>query len=125
MKELRELIQSKLEEATDIDVVYENFDDVIEKGITRFSYKLYTNYVGSDYDKNYTYRVNILGFLERVRDDEENTLEILDEATKELINKMKELNIKSSFEDVSVNDNFRKIQIQGEVMFNELNNGLI
>ena len=66
----------------------------------------------------------MLGFIERIQDDEENTLEIIDIKSKELENKMKDLNMKSSFTDVSVIDRIKKIQVQAEVSYNEINNGL-
>lgn len=124
MNKLRELLQSKFEEIQDLEVSTELTDEVLEKGKTYFTYSLYKNYAGSDTDKNYTYRINLLGFIERIQDDEENTLEIVDKITTKLENKMKELNMKTSFTDVSVIDGIRKIQVQAEVSYNELNNGL-
>lgn len=124
MNKLRELLQSKFEEIQDLEVSTELTDEVLEKGKTYFSYSLYKNYAGSDTDKNYTYRINLLGFIERLKDDEENTLEIVDNISTELEKKMKKLNMKSSFTDVSVIDGIRKIQVQADVMYNEINNGL-
>lgn len=124
MNKLRELLQSKFEEIQNLEVSTELTDDVLEKGKTYFAYTLYKNYAGSDTSGNYTYRVNLVGFIERIQDDEENTLEIVDKITTKLENKMKELNMKSNFTDVSVIDGIRKIQVQAEVSYNELNNGL-
>ena len=121
MNELRDLFQSKFEEIQDLEVCPDITDDVLVKGKTYFTFKLYT---GSDTDKNYTYRINLLGFIERIQDDEENTLEIVDIIGNKLENKMKELNMKSSFDDVSVVDGIRKIQVQAEVSYNEINNSL-
>lgn len=124
MNELRDLFQSKFEEIQDLEVCPDITDDVLVKGKTYFTFKLYKNYTGSDTDKNYTYRINLLGFIERIQDDEENTLEIVDIIGNKLENKMKELNMKSSFDDVSVVDGIRKIQVQAEVSYNEINNSL-
>lgn len=124
MNKLRDLFQSKFEEIQDLEVSAEISDDILEKGRTYFTYKLYKNYINSDTDQNHTYRINLLGFIERLQDDEENTLEIVDNKSNELENKMKELNMKSSFEDVSIIDGIRKIQVQAEVSYNEINNSL-
>ena len=124
MNKLRDLFQSKFEEIQDLEVAPNITDDVLEKGKTYFTYKLYKVYINSDTDQNYTYRINLLGFIERLQDDEENTLEIVDIVSNKLENKMKELNMKSSFDDVSASDRIRKIQVQAEVSYNEINNSL-
>lgn len=125
MNELRKLFQSKFEEIDDLEVIPNLDENVLEKGKTYFTYKLYKNYVNSDFEKNFTYRINLLGFIERIQDDEENGLEIIDKISYQLENKMKELNLKSSFDDVSVVDNIKKIQVQADVLYNEINNSLV
>lgn len=124
MNKLRKLFQSKFEEIQELEINPDITDDVLEKGKTYFTYKLYKHYAGSDTGQNYTYRINLLGFIERLQDDEENTLEIVDNKSYELENKMKELNMRSSFDDVTVGDRIRKIQVQAEVSYNEINNSL-
>lgn len=125
MNELRSLIQSKLEEIQDIEVSAELPDDVIESGKTYFSYTLNRYYDNSDTDKNFVYRVTIDGFIKRKNDSEENTLEIIDNAQDEIESKLKELNIKTDFQDVSVLDNIRKTRVSGRVRYYELTKGLI
>lgn len=125
MDKLRTLIQSKLEEIQDIEVTPEIPDDLLEKDTTYFSFTLQSNYSGADTGKNYTYRVNLTGYVKRLQNDTENTLKIVDDATVEIKEKLKELNIHTSFNDVSVIDGIRKIQVRGECMYNEINNGLI
>ena len=125
MNELRSLIQSKLEEIQDIEVSAELPDDVIEKGKTYFSYSLNRYYDGSDTDKNFIYRVTLDGFIKRKNDTEENTLEIIDNAQSEIEEKLKELNIKTDFQDVTVLDNVRKTRVSGRVRYYELNKGLL
>lgn len=125
MDELRTLIQTKLEEIQDIETTPEIPDDILEKDTTYFSYTLQSNYNGSDTSQNYTYRVNLLGYVKRLQNDTENTLKIVDDATTEIKNKLKELNIHTSFNDVSVIDGIRKIQVRGECMYNEINKGLV
>lgn len=124
MNELRSLIQQKLEEIQDIEVSAEVPDDVIEDGKTYFSFSLQNNYQNSDYDKNFTYRLSLDGFIKRKNSTEENTLELVDKAQDEIKNKLKELNITTSFQDVSVLDTIRKVRVSGSVQYNELNNGL-
>lgn len=125
MNKLRELLQSKLEEIQDLEVTSEIPDDVLEKGKTYFSYNLQKTYDSSDTEGNYTYRVDLTGFIKRLQDDEENTLEIVSNIADSIEDKLKELNMKSSFVDVSILDGIRKIQVTGEVMFNEINNRLV
>lgn len=125
MNKLRELLQSKLEEIQDLEVTSEIPDDVLEKGKTYFSYSLQKSYTSSDMEKNYTYRVNLIGFIKRLQNDEENTLEIVSDIADEIEEKLKDINFKSSFDDVSILDGIRKIQVTGEVMYNEINNTLV
>lgn len=125
MDKLRNIIQAKLEEIDDIETSIEVPDDLLVKGITYFSYSLYRNYQDSDYDKNYTYQVTLIGYIKRMQDDTEDTLKIVDKAQEEIKNKLKELNVKTSFQDVSVIDNIRKINVNGTVIYNEINYKLI
>lgn len=125
MDELRNIIQDKLEEIKDITTSIEVPDDLLVKGTTYFSYSLYRNYQDSDFDKNYTYRVTLIGYIKRVQDDTEDTLKIVDKAQEEIKDKLKEINIKTSFQDVSNMDNIRKINVNGTAIYNEINYKLI
>ena len=125
MDKLRETIQAKLEEIEDIEVSVEVPDDLLVKGTTYFSYSLYNNFQDSDFDKNYTYQVTLIGYIKRVQDDTEDTLKIVDKAQEEIKNKLKELNIKTSFQDVSIIDSIRKINVNGTVIYNEINYKLV
>ena len=125
MDELRSLIQSKLEEIQDLETTPEIPDDILEKGKTYFSYSATRTYNGADTGQNYTYRVNILGYIKRLQDDAENTLKIVDDMSDEIKEKLKELNIQTDFYDVSVIDGIRKIQVRGSCIYNEINNGLL
>ena len=125
MNEMRTLIQSKLEEIQDLEVTPEIPDDLLEKNMTYFSYSIQKSYNGADTDKNYTYRINLLGYIKRLQNDQENTLEIVDNIADEIKNKLKELNIHTDFYDVSVIDGIRKIQVRGECIYNEINNGIV
>ena len=125
MDKLRKIIQAKLEEIDDIETSIEVPDDLLVKGITYFSYSLYNNFQDSDFDKNYTYQVTLIGYIKRMQDDTEDTLKIVDKAQEEIKNKLKELNIKTSFQDVSIIDSIRKINVNGTVIYNEINYKLV
>jgi hypothetical protein len=125
MDELRSLIQTKLEEIQDIEVSAEVPDEVIEIDKTYFSFTLDKNYFNSDFDKNFTYTINLNGILKRKSNGEENTLKILDDAQDKVENALKELNIKTTFQDVSVLDNIKKTRVSGKVRYNEINKGLL
>lgn len=124
MNEIRELIQAKLDELEDIEIGPETPDDILEKGKTYFSYKLRKNFVSSDFEKNHTYRINLNGYLKRLNDSTENTLMIIDEAQDKIANKLKEINFKCSYDDISLFDNVRKVSITGDIVYNEINKGI-
>ena len=125
MNELRNLVQARLEEIQNLEVTTEIPDDLLESNTTYFSYTLQKTYFGADTGQNYTYRVNLLGYIKRLQNDTENTLEIVDNIAEQIKEKLKELNIHTSFNDVTVIDGIRKIQVSGECMYNEINKGLI
>ena len=122
---MREDIQSLLTEINDLQVSTEIPDEILEENKTYFSYTLQEDYQDSDYDNNYTYRVSLIGYLKRKKDNTENTLEILDNKAKEIINKFKEFNFKCSYKDESALDYIKKIKITGYSAYNEINNKLV
>jgi hypothetical protein len=124
MNKLRDLIQAKLEEIQNLEVTSEIPDSMLEEDTTYFSYNLQKTYISSDHDKNYTYRINLTGYIKRLENPEENTLEITDKIADEIENKLKELNIKSSYIDITVTDGIRKKQVTGETIYNEIDNRL-
>lgn len=125
MDELRSLIQQKLEEIQEIEVSAELPDEIIENNKTYFSYTLSRYYDNSDMDKNFIYRVTLNGFIKRKNNTEENTLEIIDNAQDLIASKLKELNIKCDFQDVSVLDNIRKVRTSGSFRYYELTKGIV
>lgn len=125
MDELRSLIQQKLEEIQEIEVSAELPDEIIENNKTYFSYTLSRYYDNSDMDKNFIYRVTLNGFIKRKNNTEENTLEIIDNAQDLIASKLKELNIKCDFQDVSVLDNIRKVRTSGSFKYYELTKGIV
>lgn len=125
MDKLRSLIQAKLEEIQDIEVSAELPDDVIEDGKTYFSYSLQRTSINSDTDRNFTYKVNLNGIIKRKNNSTENTLQIIDNAQDEIEEKLKEINIMTDFNDVSVLDSIKKTSVTGRVKYNEINKGLL
>ena len=122
---MRETIQQKLEELTNIEISTEIPDDMLEELKTYFSFTFTNPYLNSDFDNNYTYEVNVTGFVKRLIRSDENTLQIVDKATDDIISKLKELNIRCSSQDVSIENNVQKIKITGLGRFNEINNKLV
>ena len=122
---MRETIQNKLNELEDVECGEMIADDIIEDNVTYFGYQLTRIYINNDFDKNCTYRVNITGFVTRRILADENTTEVVDEATDNIIDKLKELNFKCNFEDISIENNIRKSRITGYVDYNEINNSLL
>lgn len=121
---MREDLQDLLNEIQDLQVSTEIPDEILEEGKTYFSFTLQEDYQNGDYDNNYTYRVSVIGFLKRKKDNTENTLEILDNKAKEIIDKFKEFNFKCSYRDESALDYIKKIRITGYATYNEINNKL-
>ena len=122
---LRETIQNKLEELEDIVVSTELPDEMLEENVLYFSYLLQENFINSDFDNNYTYRVSLTGYIKIKSSLEIDSLKLVDNAQMQIRNKLKDLNIKTSYDDVSINDTIRKIRVNGYATYNDLNNGLI
>lgn len=121
---MRTLIQSRLNEINSVDSGEMVSDDIVENNITYFGYQIQKNYIDSDMSRNDTYKVTITGYVIRRIKPNENTTEIVDEATDEVINKLKELNFKCNSQDVSISNNIRKTRIDGYTQYNEINNKL-
>lgn len=122
---MRTDIQSLLDELENIEIGPEVADDVIEGYTTYFSFSLTENNLGSDTDKNYTYRVNLIGYVKRLVKSDENTLQIVDNAVEDIISKLKEFNIACSYSDVSALDSIIKVRISGTATYNQINNRLV
>ncbi len=122
MNELRNLIQSKFNEIQNVECIDSISDDIIEIGKTYFSYELQEDNIGSDMDNNYTMKISITGKIMRKNDSKENTLEIIDLALAEIKTKLKDLNFKYSYKDITLENGIRKILVTGEAKYNEINN---
>lgn len=122
---MREYIQSKLNELSNIEIGPFIPDGMIENKTTYFGYQLQEDYQSNDMDKNEHIRMSIIGFVIRKVSTDEDTLQIIDTASKQIKEKLKELNFKVSSKDVTLTDDIRKIQVTGYVYYNEINNKLI
>lgn len=109
---MRDDVQKKLNE-TSIECGNFRSDEVLERDETYFGYQLTNNFVNSDIDSTYEMSLAINGYVARLEDATENTLEIIDKATKEIIDKLKELGFRTTYEDVSIDNGVRKIHITG------------
>ena len=124
MNDIRTYIQSKFDEINGVDCGVPIPDLVVEDGKTYFGYELQEDFINSDCDSNYTMQISIIGRIVRKEDATENTLQIVDEALEKIKEKLKEMNFKYSYKDITL-DEFRKIQVTGNVFYNELNKKLI
>lgn len=121
MDAIRKIIQSKLNEIPDVSCGAPIPDGMIEEGTTYFGYELEEVHQGGDLDANYTMEIHLTGRLVRQENKEVNTLEIMDNALEEIKAKLKSLNFKYSYRDVSFQDGIRKYQVNANVRYNQLN----
>lgn len=112
---MRKDIQAKLNE-TSIDCGPFKADDILEDNETYFGYQVNNNYVDTDADSTYDMRANIIGYVSRLEKQTENTLEIVDNAVLEIVNKLKELGFRTTYNDVSLDNGIRKVQITGNAV---------
>ena len=122
---LRQFIQAKLEELDDIEVGTELPDEMLVEDKVYFSYLLNNNNIDNDFDRNGTYNVSIIGYLKLKSSPEIDSLDVIDKAQIELKNKLKEINFSVSYNDVSIIDDIRKIQVRANAKYNDINNGII
>lgn len=125
LEQLRILVQTKLNELDDVNSGVPIPDGMVEDGETYFGYELQETWGGSDLNKNYTMTVSLTGRLVRKDNEEENTLSILDNALSGIKEKLKELNFKYSYNDISLQDDIRKIFVKANAKYNEINNTLV
>ncbi len=123
--DLRELIQSYLNEIEDIDCGAPIPDGMVEEGKTYFGYELQQTFRGSDINNRYTMQIDLTGRLVRKENTEENTLKIMDEALEELKGALKQMNFKYSYNDVSFQDGIRKILVKANGRYNEANKEIV
>ena len=125
MDEIRKLIQGKLNELTSIDCGVPIPDGMVEGGKTYFGYEMAENYRNSDFNNQYVMEIALTGRLVRKEDPSENTLSIMDSALEDLKTKLKDLNLKYSYNDVSFQDGIRKIFVKATGRYYEKNKEFI
>ena len=125
MDEIRRLLQIALQGMEGLNVGVTVPDDVVEDGKTYFGYTLSEDYIDSDFDRNYSMQISLIGFLVRKNNSEEDTLQIMDNALDYIKYALKSLNFTYGYEDVTIDDNVRKIRVTGTVRYNEINKWLI
>ena len=81
---MRVYIQTKLNEISDIEIGPFIPDGMIENKTTYFGYQLQEDYQSSDMQRNDTNRVSIQGFIVRKISTDEDTLQIIDTASKQI-----------------------------------------
>ncbi len=116
---MREFIQSQLDQITLVESGPFISESVLEEGITYFGYQLQEDFISSNFDKDYNMKVNILGFVMRKENIEENTLKEIDTAKNEIIKALKKVNFKTNYKDVSLENGIRKIQITANAKYND------
>ena len=122
---MREFIQAKLNEISTIDNGSFIPDGIIEVGTTYFGYELQDNYKDEDFTGYEIRQISIIGFIVRKVKSTEDTLSIIDQAKTQVQDKLKELNFKIISQDITLQDDIRKIKITGNVIYNEINNEFI
>lgn len=122
---IRQFIQNKLDELMDIEVGTELPDDMLVLDKVYFSYLLNDDFINEDFEHYSTKTVSIIGYLKVKTSPDIDSLNVIDNAQIQLKNKLKEINFKVSFNDISIIDNIRKVQVRARATYNEINNGLI
>lgn len=126
MNEIRVLIQSTLDGIEDIEISAEMPNDLLEENKTYFTYTIRNSYTNSDFDNNYSMKPNVIGYVKRIIQKDENTLEIVDNASKAIIEALKEINFRANVEDVSLDGTgIQKQRITASALYNEINNKLV
>lgn len=116
---MRNFIQSQLDKVTSVESGPFISESILEEGATYFGYQLQEDYISGDFDNNYNMKVNILGFVMRKENVEENTLKRIDDAKDKIIKVLKKVNFKTSYKDVSLENGIRKIQITANAKYND------
>jgi hypothetical protein len=118
---IRKLIQSKLDELEEVEcyaTIVEDFE-MLEYGTTYFFYSLKDSLI----DMSGTHLLSLEGYVVR-KENDDNSLQYVDDATEEIIEKLRELNIHTNWEDAS-NREVSVMIIVGTTNYNEANYGLI
>jgi len=122
---IRQFIQAKLNEITDIEIGTELPDDMLVLDTVYFSYLINDTFINKDFEQNATRNVSIIGYLKLKTSMDVDSLDIIDKAQEKIKAKLKEINFNATFNDVSIIDNIRKVQVRATGTYNEINKGIV
>lgn len=125
MEELRELIQSEFNKLDNVDCGVAVPDGMVESGKNYFGYELQETYISGDLDGNYLMEVSLTGRLVRRNNVEEDSLEEIYKALESLKTALKNLNFKYTYNDINLDDNFKKVLVKANTRYYETNNDLV
>lgn len=124
MEELRELIQSEFNKLENVDCGIAIPDGMVEEGKNYFGYELQETYQSGDLNGNYVMEVSLTGRLVRRNNTEEDSLKELYSALESLKSALKNLNFKYTYNDINLDDNFKKVLVKANTRYYETNNCL-
>ena len=110
---MRIFVQTALNTIPNLDAGAFIPESVIESGVTYFAAGLSYADLCNRYDRDDVTRVTIIGFVMRQVKSNENTLQIVDDATVLVKDELSKLNFKVSTQDVSMSNDIRKIKVTG------------
>lgn len=125
MEELRELIQSEFNKLDNVDCGIAIPDGMVESHKNYFGYELQETFISGDLDGSYLMEVSLTGRLVRRNDTEEDSLKEIYGALESLKQALKNLNFKYSYNDINLDDNFKKVLVKANARYYETNNDLV
>lgn len=125
MEELRELIQTEFNKLDNVQCGVAIPDGMVEGGTNYFGYELQETYVSGDLDGNNIMEVSLTGRLVRRNNSEEDSLKEIYDALESLKGALKKLNFKYSYNDINLDDNFKKVLVKANARYYETNNDIV
>lgn len=125
MEELRELIQSEFNKLEDVQCGVAIPDGMVESGTNYFGYELQEIYSSADLNGSNVMDVSLTGRLVRRNESEEDSLKEIYIALESLKGALKKLNFKYSYNDINLDDNFKKVLVKANARYYETNNELV
>ncbi len=125
MEELRELIQTEFNKLDNVQCGVAIPDGMVESDTNYFGYELQEVYVSGDLDGNNIMEVSLTGRLVRRNNTEEDSLKEIYNALKSLKVALKKLNFKYSYNDINLDDNFKKVLVKANARYYETNNDIV
>ena len=122
MNDLREYIQTNLS-ITQIPCGEPISDAMVTDKY--FGYDLQQSFVDSTFDKNYTMKITLTGRLVLRNNRATNSLKAIDTELDKILTALKGMNFKYSYQDITMEDEIRKILITANAIYNDKNNKII